>query len=586
MKNNIPTPIIFETKYSKENADNIESEIKNSVVNDPKLLIDYPTVYVINTNEKPQTKYTVYVGETTNIKRRTLQHLEADPKDREDWMELKNSDDVHMYVIGHKHFNKSLTLDIENRMMQYLSGVEAVKHLNNRRTNDQNQYYPVEEFPIIFRKIWRKLNKRNNRLFPALKIIENTALFKASPFNKLTNEQLAAKQKIRAKIDECLIHPENVEDGTLILVEGNAGSGKTVLMSNLFYELKQDIETYSQDARIKSICLMVNHEEQYTVYKQIARKLGFPADSVLKPSTFINDHKPENKVDVAIVDEAHLLLTQRSQGYHGHGDNQLLDIIKRAKIVLAVYDPMQVLQAREVWDENKFESLEKIAGEGNIIYLKNQMRINASKDTINWIRNLVDKGVIGKIPDDSKYEIKVFKSPKTMQEKIEEKAQDQAKGLSRMVATFDWDYSGQSRPKNHRYWEVSEGDWSMPWNNQLKSPRKKGIVYSNLSWPEKDYTINEIGSTYTVQGLDLNYVGVEIGPSIKYRNGKIVIDASASSNKKAVQKRESKTSYAEHLLRNELNVLLTRGVHGLYIHAVDQQLQEALEKAAGEGKII
>ena len=30
------------------------------------------------------------------------------------------------------------------------------------------------------------------------------------------------------------------------------------------------------------------------------------------------------------------------------------------------------------------------------------------------------------------------------------------------------------------------------------------------------------------------------------------------------------------LLRNELNVLLTRGVNGLYIYAVDDQLREAL----------
>ena len=34
------------------------------------------------------------------------------------------------------------------------------------------------------------------------------------------------------------------------------------------------------------------------------------------------------------------------------------------------------------------------------------------------------------------------------------------------------------------------------------------------------------------------------------------------------------------LLKNELNVLLTRGVNGLYIYAVDDQLREALKIAA------
>ncbi len=43
------------------------------------------------------------------------------------------------------------------------------------------------------------------------------------------------------------------------------------------------------------------------------------------------------------------------------------------------------------------------------------------------------------------------------------------------------------------------------------------------------------------------------------------------------KKRDSTKSYADVLLKNEFNVLMTRGVHGLYIHAVDPELQKALE---------
>jgi len=38
-------------------------------------------------------------------------------------------------------------------------------------------------------------------------------------------------------------------------------------------------------------------------------------------------------------------------------------------------------------------------------------------------------------------------------------------------------------------------------------------------------------------------------------------------------------NYGETLLRNELNVLLTRGVNGLYVYAVDEELQQALKNA-------
>ena len=38
----------------------------------------------------------------------------------------------------------------------------------------------------------------------------------------------------------------------------------------------------------------------------------------------------------------------------------------------------------------------------------------------------------------------------------------------------------------------------------------------------------------------------------------------------------SKEHFSDSLLRNELNVLLTRGIRGLYLYAVDEELQVAL----------
>ena len=81
-----------------------------------------------------------------------------------------------------------------------------------------------------------------------------------------------------------------------------------------------------------------------------------------------------------------------------------------------------------------------------------------------------------------------------------------------------------------------------------------------------------------MQGSDLNYVGVVIGPSVKFRDGRIIHDPAASKNSKATNKRGSKISYAQELLKNEFNVLMTRGVHGLYLYAVDPELQAELKK--------
>lgn len=582
-KDNVKDPLIFETAYRRDTAAHLDEEIEKRYpgkYHEQELLTEYPTVYIIDNQGKQSNykeDYTVYVGETIDIQRRTLEHLDADPETRQDWEELRNAKNAHMFVIGHEHFNKSLALDIENRMMQYLSSVDVISKLNNRRENAQRKYYTSDEFIPIFNRIWDKLgeNKKYHNLFPPRRILEKSAIFKASPFNKLTDEQAMAKRKILKTVEQALATDQT---GQLVLVTGEAGAGKTVLMSNIFYELaKQD--------HLNAV-MMVNHPQQLKVYQQIVKKLGIGDDeTVIKPTHFINKYDEDHKVDVAFIDEAHLLWTQQNQGYHGHGNNQLLDILKRAKVVLAVYDHKQVLTADEIMENEDWQHLKRLAGD-KVIRLKNQMRIAASDETIRWIRDFVDQRRIYPIPVDDSYDLQIFDDPRAMEQAIARfNAEDHGHGISRMVATFDWKYSS-SKPKDGSYWCVSERNWSMPWNLQLKSNVKKinGVKYSDLSWAEQPHTIHEIGSTYTVQGFDLNHVGVVIGPSVKYRDGKVIFDPSASANKKAVQRRtmkdHSKQRFGEQLLHNELNVLLTRGVHGLYLHAVDPQLQAALKRAA------
>lgn len=222
--------------------------------------------------------------------------------------------------------------------------------------------------------------------------------------------------------------------------------------------------------------LLVNHDEQITVYEQIAEKLGLTekyGKVVSKPTTFINNHSEGDPVDVAFVDEAHLLLTQGKQSYQGEND---------------------------------------------------------------------------------------------------------------------WEYSSTRKPmaQDHlvKYWEVPIGKWHKPWNRELESEltRKEKRDIKGLAWAEQPKTINEVGSTFTIQGFDLNYAGVILGPSVKYRDGKIIFDPSASHNEKAVRNRTlsdgTKKKFGETLIQHEVRVLMTRGVNGMYIYACDPELRAALLAAA------
>lgn len=567
-------PMIKEYPYNNQGLKELEEGESRE---ESKIISRYPTVYVVNDKKKKKI-YSVYVGETNNIAKRTAQHLHDDPKSREDWRELSESKTAKMYVIGHQHFNKSMTLDIENQLMLYLSSVENVKALYNRRPNDQDEYYPVNEVRDIFTQIWTQLHQKNSELFPAMDVLKDLAIFKASPFHKLTHEQLEAKNLIMERVNSSL---DNDEEGQLIMVTGEAGAGKTVLLSNLFY----DLVGYKKYGHPLNVHIMVNHNEQVKVYREISKKLGINVNLVGKPTSFINKGE---KADVILVDEAHLLWTQGKQSYQG--TNQLEDLRKLGKVVVIIFDQHQVLRSQQIVETAQ---LQRMVGEAlksdNLIELKHQLRIDANESTIQWVRDLVDHQKVGKLQPDSKYEIKVFDSPKDLENAIQIKNRSDldshyANGISRLVATFDWTFSTGSKPSDGSLtWDVKIGDWRMPWNNQLKTKQKRSVSYRNLSWAERSETINEVGSTYTIQGFDLNYAGVIIGPSVKYRDGMIVFDPKAHANKDANQKRTlqsgEKRSFAEKLIRNELNVLLTRGVHGLYIYAVDPELREALKKA-------
>ena len=78
-------------------------------------------------------------------------------------------------------------------------------------------------------------------------------------------------------------------------------------------------------------------------------------------------------------------------------------------------------------------------------------------------------------------------------------------------------------------------------------------------------------------------MGVISGPSVKYRNGKIIFDPAESCNKKAVQNRTlsdgSRQKFGEVLIRHEVRILMTRGVEGMFIYACDPELREALVQA-------
>lgn len=579
----VARPIIKQIKDSRDALDFFEKvSLPKEDEKTQDIIMNFPTVYIHNWQESGD--FEVYVGESNDIFKRTRQHYDA-ASDKSRWQSKLFEKDASLFIIGHEHFNKSLTLDIENRLMHYMMSVDRVKHVHNLRDNPQTSYYPMEELDDIFSKIWRGLRKENKDLFPTESAIKDSAIYKASPLHKLTKEQEKARDLIIQKVSKAL---ENKETRQLIFIDGEAGTGKTVLNSSTFYELYCQAEENNRNLKC---FLLVNHDEQITVYEQIAEKLGLIekyGQVVSKPTTFINNHSKDEPVDVAFVDEAHLLLTQGKQSYRGK--NQLNDIMDRARVTVVMFDENQILTTEQFWEAQILEQYRNEAElEENHIVLKKQLRMQADPATMDWIDSFTKERRVKKIPNTfGGYAIKIFDDPELLDLEIQRRAQESDSALSRVIATYDWQYSSNHKMEDQvmKYWEVLIGKWHKPWNRELESElsKKEKRDIKGLAWAEQPQTINEVGSTFTIQGFDLNYAGVILGPSVKYRDGKIIFDSTASKNEKAVRNRTlsdgTKQKFGETLIQHEVRVLMTRGVNGMYIYACDPELRAALLEAA------
>ena len=76
----VAEPIIYNLDYTEK----MDNQYEIVEPNDERVIFKFPTVYIVH--HKKDSKYTVYVGETTDIKKRTFQHLKVDIKSREDWL--------------------------------------------------------------------------------------------------------------------------------------------------------------------------------------------------------------------------------------------------------------------------------------------------------------------------------------------------------------------------------------------------------------------------------------------------------------------------------------------------------------------
>ena len=180
----------------------------SSVLKTKKYGTNWPVVYIINNNEE------AYIGETTDASIRSNQHLANKIR--------RSLDEIN--IIGDDTFNKSSILDLESFLIKYMSADKKFKLQNGNGGLQNHNYYQKEMYENKFRKIWLKL-KTKWLVEHDLKEIANSDLFKYSPYKALTTDQYMIVNNILSDLVELV----NKKESATFVVEGGAGTGKTIL---------------------------------------------------------------------------------------------------------------------------------------------------------------------------------------------------------------------------------------------------------------------------------------------------------------------------------------------------------------------
>lgn len=522
----------------------------------------------------------VYIGQTIHFIDRHKQHYNGTEE------KFKTADFDKVMVIFSVHFNRSALDDVESQLITYFTANNSKKTdavsfdkdavINRTGGNSVNEYVGRENVASeVILPVWEKeLYPRGWVSTPTLDELRTKELVKYSPIKQMTAEQ-------GQLIKEIINNPDKN-----YVINGDAGTGKTVLLTHLVANLLKD----RPRAKV-GVVVQPNWEKTganiFKVYGMNSRYL-----SVTTTTKIIADN---SRYDVIIVDESHKLSRRYGKQQPSFGQvykipgfencNSHLEILqKMGHQIILMYDVLQAIRPANVTRE----MFEQLTGGYVKRFLKTQFRIQAPKgksytsdDYINGIKYLLykDTGLLGSSltnydPDfnrdvfrdqsaDAYFGYVIGQPMRKLIEWVEEDRNFNPEHISRVL-------SGMFCCDTADCWSISHGkDPSITHFHEDGLDRRWNSTQENWINIGDDDAEDQIGSVFAVQGIDLNKVGVMIGPDIKV-NDSGVLEAvpdnhNNTNNKFSNEEMADPRNRFEFTLfiLNQYYVLLTRGIDGI-----------------------
>lgn len=371
----------------------------------------------------------------------------------------------------------------------------------------------------------------------------------------LLDEQKTVLEKIVKASRDSLTGQKRV-----LVINGGPGTGKSVISINALARLTGE--------RLNARYVTPNAAPR-AVFESKLRKIFGKAEikHLFSGSGSFTESAAES-FDTLIVDEAHRL-KMKSGMFKNLGESQVKEIINSAHTSVFFIDEAQKVTWSDVGEILMIEEeAEKAGALVERFELTSQFRCGGSDDYIAWLdETLGIHADVAHYFSTERFDFQIFDNPTVMHELIKER--NKVNNKSRMVAGYCWDWISKDKPKLADIL-IPEFDYRATWN----------LTSDGSEWIISPGSVDEVGCIHTCQGLEVDYVGVIIGPDLIVRDGVLRTNPggrSKTDKSLAGFKKEFKVDpiraelKADELIRNTYRTLLSRGMKGCYVYFTDPE---------------
>lgn len=398
----------------------------------------------------------------------------------------------------------------------------------------------------------------NGRLRPSKQLAESlTSMLQG-------NEEFVMIDDQKVVFETALHLAKKAQEGKkqVLIVEGGPGTGKSVLAINLLVKLT------SEDIACQYVTKNSAPRSVYSV------KLSGTFTNSYINNLFVGSgcftETQSNTIGALIVDEAHRL-NMKSGLYSNKGENQIKEIIKTARFSIFFVDDYQRVHIKDIGSVKAIKNYaEELGADIHLEHLSSQFRCNGSDGYLSWLDNALQIRETANIHlTKEDYDFRVFDSPAVMFDEIYKL--NQVNNKSRVVAGYCWDWISKS---NRFAFDITIKEFNF---------RKQWNLNNSEPWLIGRHSVEQIGCIHTCQGLELDYVGVIIGPDLSFINNSVVADGlkhpsrdQALKGLKGIYKTNpiEATKIADTIIKNTYRTLMTRGMKGCFIYCCDKALSE------------